>query len=406
MRDKEKLLDPAEPLRFIFSHSALREGWDNPNVFQICTLAESSSEMKKRQEIGRGLRLAVNDQGERVMDRDLNRLTIIANESYEDFAKALQTEMESQGVTFKKELVKNERNKVTVTLKKGYDADKNFLALWERIKQRTRYRVDYSTEKLIEDAAEAVKNMSTIDRPKIAVARADIAITEKGVASTEVGRRTQTVEAKYIMPDFVGQIQAKTSLAKATVASILLKASRLQDAVNNPQAFIDQVADAINTVKRQLLVGGVEYLKVAGLEYELRRFETDDLRDVFESNVVAVMKQEKTLFSHIVIDSESSPEKTFAQACENNDDVHFYIKLPHWFTIETPVGTYNPDWALVYKNDESLYFVAETKDPKAAQNLELLRPLERLKIECGKKHFKQFEQVKFKVVGNLTDLIS
>jgi type III restriction enzyme len=406
MKDKEKLLDPAEPLRFIFSHSALREGWDNPNVFQICTLAESSSEMKKRQEIGRGLRLAVNDQGERVMDRDLNRLTIIANESYEDFAKALQTEMESQGVTFKKELVKNERNKVTVKLKKGYAADENFLALWERIKQRTRYRVDYSTEKLIEEAAEAVKNMATIDRPKIAVARADIAITEKGVTSTEVGRRTQTVEAKYIMPDFVGQIQAKSSLAKATVASILLKSSRLQDAVNNPQAFIDQVADAINTVKRKLLVGGVEYLKVAGLEYELRRFETDDLRDVFESNVVAVLKQEKTLFSHIVIDSESSPEKAFAQACEDNNDVHFYIKLPHWFTIETPVGTYNPDWALVYKNDEALYFVAETKDPKAAKNLELLRPLERLKIECGKKHFKQFEQVRFKVVNNLSELIS
>lgn len=406
MRDKEKLLDPAEPLRFIFSHSALREGWDNPNVFQICTLVETSSELKKRQEIGRGLRLAVNDQGERVMDRDLNRLTIIANESYEDFAKALQTEMESQGVAFKKSMVKNERDKVTVKLKKGYEADENFIALWERIKQRTRYRVNYSTEKLIEEAAAAIKKMPSVERPKIAIARADIAITENGVASKEVGRRTQAVEAKYVMPDFVGQIQAKTSLGKATVADVLLKAGRLQDAVNNPQAFIDQVTEAINGVKRALLVAGVEYLKVSGLDYEMRQFQIDDLKEVFESNVIAVQKQDKTLFSHIIIDSDSGPEKAFAQACEDNDDVHFYVKLPSWFMIETPVGTYNPDWALVYKNDEALYFVAETKDPKAAKNFDLLRPLEKLKIECGKQHFKQFEQVRFRVVGSLAELVS
>lgn len=302
MRDKERLLDPTEPLRFIFSHSALREGWDNPNVFQICTLAETSSEMKKRQEIGRGLRLAVNDKGERVLDRSLNRLTIIANESYEDFAATLQTEMSQQGIAFKTEMVQNERKKVTVRLRKGYETDQNFLALWERIRERTRYRVSYSTEKLVEQAAKTVRGMDAIERPKITISRADIAITEKGVSGTETGRRTQEVEARYVMPDFVAQIQAKTSLARSTVAAILLKSGRLADAINNPQAYIDQVTDAIGAAKRGLLVEGVEYVKVDGLIYEMHRFQDDDLKDFFESNVMAVQKQEKTLFSHIVIE--------------------------------------------------------------------------------------------------------
>jgi len=406
MRDKERLLAPEEPLRFIFSHSALREGWDNPNVFQICTLAETSSELKKRQEIGRGMRLAVNDKGERILDRNINRLTIIANESYEEFAKALQTEMEEQGIAFKKEMVHNERAKVTVRLKKGYEADQNFLHLWERIQERTRYRVSYSTKKLIGEAVAAIGKMPHVERPKVVIARADLAITGKGVEGKEIGRRTQVIEARYVMPDFIAQIQAKTSLSKSTVAAILVQSGRLQDALNNPQAFIDQVADTINDIKRALLVEGVEYVKVAGAVYEMHRFQADDLIELYEANVVAVQKQEKTLFSHILIDSNSGPEQAFAKACEDNEDVHFYIKLPKWFLIETPVGSYNPDWALVYRNDETLYFVAETKDTggKDGVNLSLLRPLEQLKIECGKRHFKQFEEVRFRVVKNLTEL--
>jgi type III restriction enzyme len=408
MREKERLLDPAEPVRFIFSHSALREGWDNPNVFQICTLAEGSSEIKKRQEIGRGLRLAVNKDGERIVDRNINRLTVIANESYEDFAKTLQEEMEEQGISFKKELIHNERKKVTVRLRKGYETDNNFLLLWDRIRERTRYRVSYSTEKLIGAAVAAIKKLPDIERPKVVIARADLSITGKGVVSSEVGRRTESVEVRYVIPDLIAQVQGKTSLSKSTVVSILLKSERLKDAVNNPQVFIEQVAGTINDTKRALLVEGVEYVKMAGSVYELHRFQADDLMDFFESNVMAVQKQGKTLFSHIVIDSGSGPERVFAKACDDNEDVHFYIKLPRWFVIETPVGTYNPDWALVYKNDQTLYFVAETKNTggKEGVNLSLLRPLEQLKIECGKKHFKQFEGVQFRVVKTLSELVT
>lgn len=409
MRDKERLLDLAEPLSFIFSHSALREGWDNPNVFQICTLAESSSDTKKRQEIGRGLRLCVNKDGERVRDRAVNHLTVIANESYEDFASQLQTEMADAGVRFKPEMVKNERDKVTVRLKKGYDTDTRFLDLWEKIRARTRYRVKYSTAELIQKAATRIRDkMPPIERPKIAMTRARIAIGAGGVTSTQTGFRTQTVEAKYLMPDFVGQVQAKTGLAKSTVARILLDSGRLADAVKNPQAFIDHAAEAVNAVKRADLVAGVEYIKVEGLAYEMRRFEADDLMSVFAANVKAVSKQEKTLFSHIVIDSDSGPERLFAQACEDNDDVLFYIKLPRWFQIETPVGPYNPDWALAYRNDETWYFVAETKRTGNGDHvrLDLLRPIEDLRIECGNRHFKNFEEVRFRVVSSLTELLS
>ena len=409
MRDKERLLDISEPLAFIFSHSALREGWDNPNVFQICTLAESRSDIKKRQEIGRGLRLAVNKDGERVRDREVNRLTVIANESYEDFASQLQTEMVEAGIRFKPDMVKNERDKVTVRLKKGYETDSRFLDLWEKIRARTRYRVNYSTAELIEKAAARIRDkMPAIERPKLALTRADIAIGATGVTGTRTGFRTQTIEAKYVMPDFVGQVQAKTGLAKSTIARILLESGRLADAVKNPQAFVDHTAEAVNVVKRDVLVEGVEYFKVEGLIYEMRRFEGDDLMDVFASNVKLVTKQEKTLFSHIVIDSNSGPERQFAQDCEDADDVLFYIKLPRWFRIETPVGPYNPDWALAYRNDTTLYFVAETKKTGNGDHirLDLLRPIEELRLECGKRHFKNFEEVRFRVVSTFEELLT
>ena len=250
--------------------------------------------------------------------------------------------------------------------------------------------------------------MPAIERPKVALTRADISIVASGVVGTQTGFRTQTVEARYVMPDFVGQVQAKTGLAKSTVARILLESGRLGDAINNPQAFIDHAAEAVGAVKREVLVDGVEYFKVDGLAYEMHRFDGDDLMDVFASNVCAVEKQEKTLFSHIVIDSNSTPERNFAQACEDNDDVLFYIKLPRWFRIETPVGPYNPDWAVAYQNDKVLYFVAETKKTGNGDHvrLDLLRPIEDLRIECGKRHFKNFEEVRFKVVSSLTELVS
>jgi type III restriction enzyme len=411
MRDKERLLDQVEPLRFIFSHSALREGWDNPNVFQICTLAQSASEIRKRQELGRGLRLCVNQAGERVFDRALNRLTVIANESYEDFARQLQTEFEEDGLEFREEMIRNERDKVQLRLRKGFESDSRFLDLWERIRQRTRYRVHYDSAALVERAARSIQEkLPPIERPRIALSRAELSIERSGVKARQTGLRTETVEVRFVIPDLVGQVQNATGLGRHAVAEILLQSSRLAEALNNPQSFIDQCAALINSVKRELLVAGVEYLSMDGLVYEMHRFEDDDLKEFFASNVreVAAQYESKTLFSHIIIDANSSPERRFAEDCEQNDDVMFYIKLPGWFTIDTPVGNYNPDWALVYHNNEVLYFVAETKSTGAAEDPAhaLLRPLEQLKIDCAKKHFEDFEEVKYKVVAEISELLS
>ncbi len=408
MRDKERLLDVDEPLRFIFSHSALREGWDNPNVFQICTLAETRSEMRKRQEIGRGLRLCVNQEGRRVMDRHINRLTVIANETYLDFANQLQTEMAADGVEFRADLVKNEREKVTVRLRKGYQADPNFLALWERIRQRTRYRVDYSTEQLIKQAAERIRaDLPSIQRPQVVLTRTDLDITRAGIDSRVTGIRPEYVTATFQMPDLIAEVQGRTGLSRATVGRILLDCGRLDEAMNHPQAFIDQTAALIRTVLRELLVAGVEYQKVGNRIYEMRRFEDSDLMEVFTSNVYPVNDPDKTLFSHIVLDGQSAPERRFAEDCENNDDVLFYFKLPRWFTIDTPVGQYNPDWALVLRGDDTLYFVAETKGSSEREDpgAELLRPIERMKVKCGKRHFEQFEEVQFRRVKALRELL-
>lgn len=268
---------------------------------------------------------------------------------------------------------------------------------------------------MVSKAANRIKDrMPTIERPKVALTRADIAIGSVGVTGTQTGYRTQTIEAKYVMPDFVGQVQGKTRLAKSTVARILLDSGRLGEAVKNPQAFVDYAAEMINAVKPEFLVygdgtedSGVKYVKLEDAFYEMRRFEDDDLMEVFDSNVRVVGKQDKTLFSHIVIDSNSSPERLFAEACEDNDDVLFYIKLPRWFRIETPVGEYNPDWALAYHNDKTLYFIAETKKTGDGHHVrhDLLRPIEDLKLECGKRHFKNFEEVRFKVVSSLAELV-
>ena len=350
----------------------------------------------------------MNQEGERIFDRSINRLTVIANETYEDFARQLQTEMEQDGVEFKPEMIQNERDKVTVTLRKGYATDPAFKELWERIRQRTRYRVRYRSADLIAQASKAVRGMPPIERPRIIIIRTDLGMDDKGMQGTVTGIRPKEVEAKFVIPDIVGQVQAKTHLSRSTVGQILLHAGRLADALNNPQAFVEQASALIDGVKRELLVDGVEYAKIDGLVYEMRRFEADDLKSLFKSSAYTVAEPDKTLFSHIEIDSNSMPERKFAEACESNDDVLFYIKLPHWFEIETPVGAYRPDWALMYQGDTHLYFVAETKDTGAGQGvkLDLLRPLEQLKIECGKRHFKNFEEVRFEVVKTLAELVS
>ncbi|MDI9867552.1 DEAD/DEAH box helicase family protein [Flectobacillus sp. DC10W] len=415
MKDKERLLDMNTPLRFIFSHSALREGWDNPNVFQICTLNETKSEIKKRQEIGRGLRLCVNQEGARNTDRSINKLTVIANESYDSFAKSLQEEIEKDcGVKFEGR-IKNARNRQKIELKKNWQFDEYFMDLWSRIKHKTEYKVNYDTQELIKNASEAVKQMPFTAKPKIQHVKTGVVFEKnKEGKLSEIGGEVKSSKERVIegtrfeIPDFVGYIQSKTELTRKTVSQIILESGRLSEIFNNPQVFMDSVVKAIKSEFDKLKVNGIKYERIAGQSYEMTLFESGEIESYLE-NMIAVKKQEKTLYNYVLIDSLSSPEQKFAQECETRDDVLFYIKLPSWFVVKTPIGNYNPDWALIKQEEgeqKKVYFVAETKDPKAAQDKTLLRESERMKIRCGEKHFAEFsnEEVQYKVVGNLMDL--
>ena len=401
MRDKERLLDLNEPLRFVFSHSALREGWDNPNVFQICTLAESRSEIKKRQEIGRGLRLAVNSGGARVKSREVNRLVVVANESYEDFARKLQKEIEQDcGVQFGPARIKNERERVKLQLKKRYELDENFVELWRRIRQRTRYRVEYDGERLVAAVVRELQGAKEAPAAAVRQTRADILIDETGVKGVvrESRRPRAVADVAFPVPDFMRYLRKKTMLSREALTDVLVRSGRLAELFLNPQGLMDAVARAVENQRRAVMVEGVMYEKINGSEYEMRLFEDREI-ERFKDRLAAVKNQNKTLYDLIEVDSDV--ERKFMHECENRDDVLFYVKLPYWFTVPTPLGEYNPDWALVMKNENKLYFVAETKSTK---DLSALRPSEKGKIECAQKHFSLMEGVRYQQVTGVADL--
>lgn len=483
MRDKERLLDPEEPLRFIFSHSALREGWDNPNVFQICTLNESQSVEKKRQEIGRGLRLPVNRDGERVHDESVNRLTVIANESYDEFARSLQTEFEEDfGIEFgkvekiafaklvriseggaeqllgqeesgkiwmnlvengylneegeilekfdpknplfelniddefadlraaiideiNKKIFKNRivnvRDRRELKFRKEVHLSEDFQQLWERIKHRTRYRVEFETADLIEKAVERVKKMEAIRPVRIAMSRRFIDITDAGVsAERELETRVREAEPLKVLPDILAYLQKDTELTRHTLAEILKTSGRLADFKVNPQAFMAACAKEISRALHELMLDGIQYEKVAGQHWEMSRIEQEAEEGIvrYLSNLYQVQNKDKSLFD--AVEYESEVEKKFAADLDNNENVRLFVKLPGWFKIDTPIGPYNPDWAFVTERDEKLYFVRETKSTLESEER---RVKENEKIDCGRKHFEALG-VNFDVVTSLAEV--
>lgn len=407
MKDKEKLLDIENPLRFIFSHSTLREGWDNPNVFQICTLNETKSDMKKRQEIGRGLRLAVNQDGIRLYDRNINRLTVIANESYKDFAKALQQEIETDcGVEFK-DRIKNIRERKTIKYRKGFEADPLFLNIWERLKQKTTYRVNYNTPDLITAASEEIRKLPYISEPSIRSTKIKITMNDKtGIDTQYLAEKPISYgNHSWVIPDVLGYIQNKTDLTRSTIMSILTKSGRLNDVTKNPQLFLDLTSSAIKHVLYGMMIDGIKYEKINGSEYEMRLFEAQDLEIYLNQYSFEVSDTDKTIYEQYV-PLDSAVESQFAKDCETSEQIKFYFKLPNWFKIPTPIGNYNPDWAVVLEDNKKIYFVAETKDTGTQfVDFEKLHPSEKQKIICGKAHFNEFEDLEYKVVNKVGQLV-
>jgi len=461
MREKEKLLSMDTPLKFIFSHSALREGWDNPNVFQICTLNETKSTSKKRQEIGRGLRLPVNSDGVRVFDDAINKLTIIANESYDQFAATLQKEYEDDcGVTFGKlpklafkglvdvvdgqekhldragseriyqELhdkgfiddkgriqatfapankgftlglseefaglesdiiehiksfqlerhIKKDADPKKLKLNKQIFLDPEFEQLWSRIKHKTTYQVEYSTTDLIASCSDAVKKMDKIEPVKVRYVETATDINKRGVEGRVTRSNSNDIQYTGKLPDMLAYLQRETDLTRRTLVEIIKASGRVKEFAVNPQRFMDEVAACIKRVLHSLMIAGIKYekLTVGDTEWSMQLFKDDDLKDYFEDCISV----KKSVYDTVIYDSDV--EREFALALDDREDIKLFVKLPAWFKIETPIGTYNPDWAIVKHDDETVYLVRETKSTK---DMSKLRPSEKEKIQCGQAHF-------------------
>jgi len=482
MKEKEKLLSFASKLKFIFSHSALKEGWDNPNVFQICTLNETNSVIKKRQEIGRGLRICVNQDGERVHGFEVNTLTVMANESYEKFAEQLQKEIEQEegikfgvveehlfanivipvddytneylGVEASKVLwshlktagfidakgkvqdslktalksgelelpeefkahtpqiaavlkkvsgnlnIKNRDDKKKVLLNKAVFLSEEFKQLWDRIKYRTTFRVDFDVAALTAKCAEEIKANLQVGKARFIYRKAKAEIDRGGVHAQQVQETASVYESRsFELPDLITYLQNETNLTRRTIVKIINDSGRLESFKNNPQKFIEQVSTIIQHQMRLFVVDGIKYHKIGDDQfYAQELFSDNELFGYLQKNMV---ESQKSVFDHVVYDSDIELE--FATAFERSDDIKLYAKLPDWFKIDTPLGTYNPDWAVLIEVDgkEKLYFVVETKSTLFT---DALRPTEKAKIACGKEHFKALgNDVEFAVTNAFED---
>lgn len=383
MRKKEELLSFEEPLRFIFSHSALAEGWDNPNVFTICNLQDGKSTMRKRQQIGRGLRLPVMENGERCHIEHINVLTVIANESFTSFAAHLQKEIEDEtGVSFKNR-VSNERDKRKVNLNMKALASPEFEALWAAIADKTRYLLDFDTAAVIQEAVKRVNSMESIDPVKFRVARHLVDIGAYGVYGEKTADRGDViVEGARAIPDFVAELCRRVPLSRATIVKILRQCDRLEDVKVNPSVFIDRVADAMNHALYEQVADGIVYSPRPGEQWDAKLIEQRHSDETVKPIVVPVTK---SIVDNIACDS--AVEKRMAEYLESRSDVPLFVKLPDWFKIPTPLGNYNPDWAFVRQQDDgrAIYLVRETKGTDDLEKLQW--ESEGWKIKFGRAHF-------------------
>ena len=487
MKNKELLLDrnpKKSPVRFIFSHSALREGWDNPNVFQICTLKQSSSDVRKRQEVGRGLRLCVNQEGERmdtnVLGNDVhnvNILTVIASESYDSFAKGLQNEIAEAvadrptAVTaelFIGKVIKDDKGNEQIVDgdtgraihfdlivngyidKKGVLTDKyyedkangelkvaeevadsaasvieiidsiydsramqpenarsnnvelevdesklampEFKALWEKINAKSVYVVDFDTEELIRKSIDSLDSKLRVSKIYFKVetgameqikSKEDLVNGASFVKEESASYGNVVAASSNIKYDLIGKLVDETGLTRKAVIQILqgIQPETFNQFKNNPEEFIIKAAALINDEKATAIIEHITY-DVMDDKYGTDVFTDPTIKGRLGVNA---MKAKKHLYDHIVYDS--SNEQAFATELDTNTNVAVYVKLPDGFYISTPVGHYNPDWAIAFYEGtvKHIYFVAETK---GSMNSMQLRLIEESKIHCAREHFK------------------
>lgn len=501
MKNKERLLDRKEPVRFIFSHSALREGWDNPNVFQICTLKQSGSDVRKRQEVGRGLRLSVNQDGER-MDTNLlgedvhniNVLTVIANESYDSFAKGLQAEIAEavadRPVKVSADLFKNKvirdnngleqvvdddlaqsiyeglitngyvkkgvltdkyyeekkngtveiaeeatdcmtdiiniidsiydsrimqpenarKNDIELKLENDKLGSKEFKALWSKINTKSVYVVEFDEQEL---TSKSIAALSGLQVSKILfkveagtlknIKSKDDLLAGKSIVREDSSEYHVKVAANAsVKYDLIGKLVGETGLTRAAIVKIMcgIDKSVFEQFANNPEEFIIRAANIINEQKATTIIQHITYDKLDSA-YDTRIFTEPTMKGKLGINAI---KANKHLYDHLLYDS--SNEKSFAEKIDVASEVAVYVKLPSGFYISTPVGKYNPDWAIAFHEDKvkHIYFVAETKGSMSSMQL---RKIEEAKIHCAREHFKAIstDSVVYDVVDSYQSLM-
>jgi len=484
MVNKERLLSFNEPVRFIFSHSALKEGWDNPNIFQVCTLVETTDQLTKRQKIGRGLRICVDQNLNRVRDMNYNVLSVIANESYRDFAANLQHEFEKdagykfgvieagsfngvvtynkdrkmlelsqidsellykhikdagylsnlgkvndkffedikndvldipeQFIEFKEPIIERIRKlsreieikdanaKIQVKINKEVYMSATFKAFWNRIKNKTVYRVNMDINQFKQRSILAIKEMEEIKPERIYRELAKLDIVNAGVIAEETasyggGIIISDYETNSL-PDLVRRLQDSTNLLRATIAEIIKRSGRLDDFYRNPERFLTTVSRILIETKRENLIKGLEYYKSDEFYIQEEIFDDTAIFGYKDKNILDISDR-KNIYDHVIFDSLI--EKKFAEDAEADDDVVLYAKLPDKFLIDTPFGGYNPDWIVVIQQNgiDKLYFIAETK---GTNHIQELPPQQRNKVLSGRKHFEVLDnQLKYEVVTSL-----
>lgn len=406
MQDKERLLSFDEPTAFVFSHSALKEGWDSPNVFQICVLREVN-EMTRRQQIGRGVRLAVDQTGERVRDMQVNRLTVVASETYEQFAQGLQSEIEAEyGIEGVPPKPPSTRDRRKVKLRKALLAGDDFKALWDRIKHRTRYAVEIDSAALVE-AVVSDLNEAHIRQPRIVISKAALQVgpnddTFEAIV-TSGAKTAMDLGGRYALPNLLEVIESMMEvtsppmrLSRGTLLAIIKATTKKAEMVANPHDFAATMTRIVKDRLTDQLVGGIRYEK-DGSWYEQTQFldEIESYADRIVDSAASGGAGGTHVYDGVIVDSETV-ERPFAEALEKDARVKVYIKLPDWFTVKTPIGNYNPDWAVVLREDgeERLFLVRETKGSVHENEL---RPDERRKVQCGRRHFADALGVDFKL---------
>lgn len=504
MRQKEQLLSFEEPTRFIFSHSALKEGWDNPNVFQICTLKHSDSTIKKRQEVGRGLRLCVNKYGERIDSsipgidvHEINALTVVASESYEQFAKQLQSEIaatlsdrprKADNSFFLEKVLVNARgeqlkiderlaNKLqNAFIRNGYTDDdynltdvyfaaveeqtiklpdelnahqeqlielvksiyiegksdmtnddrkntvpnitvnsnfhkKEFKELWSRINKRSVYTVQFDSEELVRKSIMAIDMSLDVPSIRYSIKHGEMNEIESReqlkqgeafvIRETDADYVHQSAASK-IKYDLIGKLMDETKLTRKTIVAIMkgIKQAKFMLFQKNPEEFILRASRLINEQKATTIIESITY-DVINDTFDTDVFTKNTLKGQLGQNAIAV---EKHIYDYVVTDSKI--ERAFAKELDTSNEVHIYAKLPRGFYIPTPVGDYNPDWAIVFKEGgvKHIYFIAETKG--SLDSMEL-REVEKAKIECARRHFAKLnsDQLRYDVVNSYEKLM-